>query len=306
MLRRIETVTGTIDAGAIGKTLVHEHILVDWIGADKITPGRYDPVEVVATMSPYLREIIDRGYKTLFECTPAYISRDPELLRTLSDRLGLNIITNTGYYKEPYIPASAFGATAEEIADIWICEWRDGIGETGIRPGFIKIAVNGAPLPPMQRKIVKAAGITSLATGLTIASHTGSGDAALEQIEILKGLGLSPDRFIVVHLDGVPERDIHLKVYDSGAWLEYDCIGWKPVEQHVELLEWAKERHLLDKILISHDMGWYTVGKPGGGKISPYTHIHDTLTPALQKRGIVTSADIDGLLTENPPRAFGV
>ena len=44
-----------------------------------------------------------------------------------------------------------------------------------MKPRFIKIGVNRAPLHPIDRKIVRAAALCSKYTGFTVASHTGGG-----------------------------------------------------------------------------------------------------------------------------------
>ncbi len=61
---------------------------------------------------------------------------------------------------------------------------------SNIRPGFIKISVDGASsgISELHKKLARAAGLTHLKTGLTIYSHTGPGVAAFEQIEMLKEL----------------------------------------------------------------------------------------------------------------------
>ena len=38
----VQTVTGPIAAARLGLTLMHEHVLVDFIGADQVSPQRYD------------------------------------------------------------------------------------------------------------------------------------------------------------------------------------------------------------------------------------------------------------------------
>src|SRR5688572_29310626 len=77
---RIATVRGKIGPGVLGRTLIHEHILVDFIGADKVSPTRYDPDDVFRVALPHLKRARELGVRTLVECTPAYLGRDPKLL----------------------------------------------------------------------------------------------------------------------------------------------------------------------------------------------------------------------------------
>src|SRR5688572_30138356 len=129
--------------------LVHEHVLVDFVGADQIRPGRYDADEVFRTMLPHLKRAAEAGCRTLMECTPAWLGRDPKLLVRLSKASGVRLLTNTGYYGaagNKYLPAFAKGETADELAARWLAEWEKGIDGTGVRPGFIKIGVDAGPL----------------------------------------------------------------------------------------------------------------------------------------------------------------
>ena len=81
----VHSVRGPLDAGALGTTLVHEHVLVDFGGAATASRSRYDAEAVFQTVLPQLQELARRGCRTLFECTPAYLGRDPQLLRRLAD-----------------------------------------------------------------------------------------------------------------------------------------------------------------------------------------------------------------------------
>ena len=51
----VMTVRGRIDAERLGATLMHEHVMVDFIGADKVSRNRYDPEQVFTTALPHLR-----------------------------------------------------------------------------------------------------------------------------------------------------------------------------------------------------------------------------------------------------------
>ncbi|MGQ9729930.1 MAG: phosphotriesterase family protein [Candidatus Zipacnadales bacterium] len=300
----IETVCGPLAPHKLGRALVHEHILVDFIGAEKISPDRYDADEVFEVMLPYLQELQEAGIKALFECTPQYLGRNPALLRRLSLATGLHLVTNTGWYKDPFLPSFAHTARAAQIAEQWIAEARDGIGPERIKPGFIKIAVNPGELLPIQQKIVEAAALTSKATGLAIACHAGHGSAALQALDILEAMHCPLERFIFVHADAEPDQGFHWQIAERGAWLEYDGIREENATQKLSPVREALSRYP-HQLLISQDAGWYHVGEPQGGIIVPFDWLPRHFLPMLRQKGI-SEEQIEELLRENAARAFTV
>jgi len=302
----IQTVLGEIQPKDLGLTLMHEHVLVDFIGADKIEPGRYSQDEAFNAALPHLLAAHKSGCRSLVECTPAYIGRDPVLLRRLSAATGLHIVTNTGYYAasgNKYIPPHAFTESAIDLAGRWITEFRQGIAGSGIRPGLIKIGVDRGPLADIGRKLARAAAVTHKQTGLSIASHTGDGIAALEQLDILEKEGVSASAFIWVHAQSEKQTDIHLQVARRGAWLEFDGISPAAAARHAELVSMMTERGLSRQVLVSMDAGWYHVGEAGGGTYRSYASLFDDFLPALRGRG-ADERLITELLNENPRRAL--
>ena len=301
----IQTVRGAVALDALGLTLPHEHIMCDFIGAEETGKHRYDADEVVEVMTPYLKDIAELGVKSFFDCTPMFIGRDAEVLARLSEATGINIVTNTGLYKEPYLPKYAFESSAEALAERWIAEYEEGVDGTGIKPGFIKIAVNPGKLIPIQQEIVRAAAKTHRATGLAIASHTGHGPAALETIDILESEGVAPENYIVVHADSEANHDYHLNIAKRGAWVEYDAIGRKPPEQHLEWISSMLEKGYEDQLLLSMDAGWYSVGEERGGDVMPYTYLIKEFIPRLRETG-VAEPTVHKLTVTNPANAFSI
>lgn len=304
----IMTVRGPVDATSIGNTLVHEHLLVDFIGAKLINNERWNKDEVMDKVLPFLDEIKLAGCKTFIDCTPNYLGRDVVLLERLSSTAGMNIITNTGYYggsDNKFLPDHAFTETADALANRWINEWKFGIDKTGIKPGFIKTSVNPGPLTDISKKLINAAAITHLKTGLTIASHTGPAVPAMEQIEILKKGKISPSAFIWVHAQTETDRSYFVKAAKDGAWISLDGLSDDNVSAYADHVEFMKNEKLLDRVLISHDAGWYEPGKPGGGNFRGYTTLFSKLLPELKKRNI-TQSEIDTLIHHNPKNAFTV
>ena len=304
--RRIETVTGPIDPALLGLTLMHEHVLVDFIGAGEASRSRYDADAVFKQALPHLQQVKALGGSTLVECTPAYLGRDPHLLRRLAEASGLHILSNTGYYganKDKHLPPHAFTESADEIAARWIREWDRGIDDTGIKPAFMKIGVDAGSLSTVDAKLVRAAALTHKATGLPIASHSGDGVAAFEQLDLIEQSGVPLSAFIWVHAHSEMDSSRHVRAAARGAWLEFDGLSEKSVDRHVALVLAMRAAKQLDRVLVSHDAGWYHVGEPNGGNFRPFDTLFTKFLPAL-KTGGVTDADVGRLLVANPRRAL--
>ncbi len=304
---RLMTVRGVLSPEAMGTTLVHEHAMVDFTPLAE-EAAEYDRAEVVETVLPYLLEIKNLGVQTFVDATPAHLGRDPLVLRILSERSGLHVLTNTGYYgarDDVHVPEHAHRDAPEELAQRWIDEWVRGIGDTGIRPGFMKIGVDGGPLSELDAKLVHAAGLAHLETGLTIAAHTGPAEPALEQLAILDDLGVHAGAWIWVHAQAESDRDAHVEAARRGAWISSDGVRSESIEHHVELVLHMRRRGLLGRVLVSQDAGWYSVGEEGGGSVRPYTTLSAAFLPALRRAGF-EEADIDRLVRRNPSEAFRI
>jgi phosphotriesterase-related protein len=302
------TVLGPIAPSAMGATLPHEHIMLDFIGADKVNSDRYDRDTVFNSVLPHLEQLQDFGCRTLVECTPAYIGRDPLLLKRLAKATGLNLLTNTGYYgaaHDKFLPVRVRTKSADDFARKWLREWREGIEGTGIRPGFIKIGVDEGPLTNLHRELVRGAARAHLSSGLTIAAHSGDGRAALEEISLLQDEGVSGAALIWVHAQNESDPGLHWRAAEEGAWVEFDHISPSDIEQHLALVLGMKERGYLHRVLVSHDAGWYEIGQPDGGQFRPYDTLFTQFIPALRQNGF-TEEEVSLLLVANPREAFTI
>ncbi len=303
------TVKGLIPAAAMGSTLVHEHVLVDFIGADKVMPDRYDRQQAFGIILPHLRELYTRGCRTLVECTPQFLGRDPLLLKQLSDASKLHILTNTGYYgaaEEKFLPASLAEETAPSLSVQWIAEHRQGIGDSGIKPGFMKLGVDDVPFTDNIQKILLAGAMTYASTGMPIAVHTSKGAIpAREELRILSDAGLPADAWIWVHAQNEKNPDAWEEIARRGGWVELDGYQETQTDDYVRHLLRLRKAKCLQRILVSQDAGWYHVGENNGGSFRPYTAIYDNLLPALKKSGF-TDTDIRMLMEKNPATAFSL
>lgn len=302
---RIRTVLGDISPEEFGLALVHEHILCDFIGADKVSRNRYDAQEVFNVMLPYLNEIKQLGVSGFVDCTPAFIGRDPLLLASLSKASGIHILTNTGLYKEPFLPKYAFEYSVEQLASMWVREIEQGIEETPVKAGFVKIAVNPGRIIPIQRKIVRAAARCSLSTGAAIVCHTASGVAAMDLLNIIGEEGLDPAKVIVAHCDAEEDWNNHLEILKRGAWVEYDGISEATSTKVLNMIRLVVENGFSNRLLLSQDAGWYNVGENKGGSIRPYSYLVKHFIPIMLREGFSRSL-VDEVLAKNPAQAFQI
>jgi phosphotriesterase-related protein len=257
---------------------------------------------------PYVAGLRALGGRTLVECTPAYLGRDPLLLRRLSEATGVHIVTNAGYYgarADRHLPPHAFTDDADALAARWVREWQGGIEGTGVRPGFMKIGVDDGRLSDVDRKLVRAAARAHRRTGLPIAVHTGPAEGAFDQLQVLEEEGVDPSAWIWVHAQAEEDRARHVEAARRGAWVEFDGVGPGSVAEHVALVAGLKEHGLLGRALVSHDAGWYAVGEPDGGSFRAFDTLFTALLPALREAGF-TGPEIHRLTVANPAEAFAV
>ncbi|MEF8795622.1 MAG: hypothetical protein V5A48_04145 [Salinivenus sp.] len=303
---QIMTVTGPVPPDEMGPALPHEHILSRF----GVPPDRYPDYnlkDLFDTVVPKLEAVKALGGDAIMDCTAAYFGRDPLVLHRLAEVTGLRLLTNTGYYgaaDDRYVPDHAYDETAEQLADRWLAEWTDGVDGTGVRPGFIKTAVDGGPLSDIDAKLVRAAAKTHRESGLTIAVHTsGNVPAAREQLSILNEEGVDPSAWIWVHAQNVDDVGALAAAAEQGAWIEFDGLApGDAVGRHVELVRAMQERGLLGRVLLSHDGSSYP---PEGSEPRPFDTLFRTFLPELRSAGIGEEI-IRRLTVENPRRAFTV
>lgn len=287
-------------AGRDSYVLVHEHVMVDFVGAEAVRPGRYEAEEVFQRALPKLEEVKRLGCGRLLECTPNYLGRDARLMRRLEEASGVEIWTNTGLYGaagHKYVPKFAWEESAEQLARRWVQEWRRGV--EGVKPRFIKSGVNKGPLDEMDRKLTRAAALTVKETGLTAAIHTGDGKAAEEEAEIFEKERVSLGKLVWVHAQNERDGAVHERMARAGAWVEFDGVNERSADWHRECVGRLAERGLIGRVLISQDSGWYRVGEPGGGEYRGYGWMLTDFLPTLERAWVRT------LMVENPRRAFG-
>jgi phosphotriesterase-related protein len=304
----LQTVRGPVSVEKLGLILPHEHLFTDLRGPLVADYAQASPEAVGKVMLPYLKEAHDVGVTALVECSTVGVGRNLEVFQYLAEMIPIHIIAPSGVYREEYIPQDLKDLSTEELAERWIQEIKEGINGTQIRAGFIKISMSDDGPTPLEVRSLKAAAEASMKTGAVIASHTANGTVYRKEIEILLGEGLDPGRFIWVHASLEADGSTHLEAVKLGVFVEFDTIGapWQPqseiLDQTLGLIEAGYE----DKILLSHDAGWYQPGQQDGhpeGGIRGYTALSTEFLPKLEDHGMSDDL-IKKLTVSNPIRAF--
>ena len=237
------------------------------------------------------------------------------LLRTrISRATGLNVVMGGGYYVPLSHPADMDALSEDSIYEEIVRDVTVGVGDTGIKTGIIGELGNTAPLTDNSKKVLRAAGAASRATGAPISIHPGA-ETALEIIAILAGAGADPNRIAMGHL-GMSHRDpaVMRAIVETGAYAQFDHFGaFEDTSlrslmttsmvvndvQRLEMVERLVEEGFEDRLLFSHDVCWlsHLVSKGGKG----YAHVIDSLVPRMKQRGW-TAEQIEKVLGHNPAR----
>jgi phosphotriesterase-related protein len=267
------------------------------------------------------------GGQSLVDTTPIGLGRDPLALQRISRATGLHIVMGTSFYVENAHPPWVADSDADELAALFVREIRDGVGDTGIKPGIIdEIGLAGiprgwgrkkvGPMTPEEEKVVRAGARASVETGLTVGIHIDPIEprATFPALDVLEAEGVSPDRIIVDHMDQVQDLDYHRAVAERGVYVEYDSLGrehyteewgydfcWGHDSWRIQFAKDLVSRGHGEQLLFSQDVCLKTDLRKYGGV--GYAHALDHVVPSLRAIGVAESA-IRKILVDNPARAL--
>jgi phosphotriesterase-related protein len=320
-----QTVSGPIEASALGVTLPHEHVIFGYPGYQgDVTLGGFDHDAALAHCTGVAQMLRSRGVQTVVDATPNECGRDPVFLREVAEASGLNILCSSGFYYEGEGGTAYFkfrfslGDGFQEVYDMMLREVTEGVGGTGIRAGVLKIASGRDAISPYESVFFRAAARVQRETGVPIITHTQEGQQGPQQAEMLVGEGADPSRIIIGHMDGNTDVQYHLDTLKHGVTVGFDRIGLQglvgtPLDsERLRVLEALIAQGYAGQITLSHDSIWQWLGRPlvMPDAILPAVkdwhpaHIHDDILPELLRRGV--SADQITLMTVGTPaRIFG-
>ncbi|QDI90398.1 phosphotriesterase [Salicibibacter halophilus] len=298
----IQTVTEKIQPSQLGICAAHEHLTID---LSRIKKDSDTILDDEAGMRSELDAFFAAGGRAMVEVTNDGMGRNAPLLARLSRESDVKVIASTGFYKDPYLPVFAQNWEAEQFAGHIIQEVRNGIADSGIYPGVIgEIGSSHHELKPIEKELLKGAGLAGIQTGLPVTTHTTLGTLGLEQVEIFSKMGLAMDQLVIGHQDLNPNREEVLEIVKAGAFVGFDTIGktnYRSDEERLDLLLYLWEKGHGPQILLSADLTrkshWKKHGGPG------YGFVLTSFVPRLKEAGL-TDTNIEQLLIRNPATAF--
>ena len=311
MAPRVMTVSGPIPPDRIGFTLPHEHTSIHlWQIADRWDYWELTPDELL--LAEELRDFRRRGGSTLVDLTLPGVGRDPERLRQLASRTGVQIVMGAGWYRGAYYPPEALidRRSVDDLAAEIVAEFRDGVAGTGVRPGIIgEIGTDKPWVSALEERVHRAAARASKETGMAISTHAVMSPVGLAQLRIFEEEGADPARVVIGHADSYPVLDHYLAILDRGANLEFDFIGHRFASEEaaeprlVELIVELLERGYGPQLLLSQDVCHNSQLKANGG--FGFTYLQQHFLPTL-RTAAVGEGEIAQMTTDNPRRILTV
>ncbi len=342
--RTVRTVLGPIPADVLGPTLIHEHLLirnpsfVEPSGAAQRTRA-HEPVGLTnlgwvrrhwtssadnlvlddeALAVRELAAFMDAGGRTMVDATVPGIGRDPLALVRIALAAGVHVVMGCGAYVGATHPPEIEALDEEGIVEHLLHEWYAGVGDTGIRPGFIGEVGCSWPLLDRERTVLRAVARVQGATGAALMVHPGRDAAAPgEIVRILESAGADLDRVAIAHLDRtITETSGLLELSASGVYLEFDCFGlegsyypFDPTKatlsdaQRLDLVRALLDAGLGDRIVLAQDIcSKHRLAAYGG---HGYGHLVAEVVPWMWQRGF-TRAETTAIFVDNPARLLGV
>ena len=310
---RIMTVLGPVSPDELGPVYMHEHVIVDnsFSGND---PRKKLDEEDVLTWE--MKDVMRAGGRTVVDCTCAGLGPNPAGLRRIAEASGINIVASTGFYRSIVYPAYVSSSTADELAKRLVDDWRNGFGDTGVRPGMLAEFASHDPddtggVPAVtedNEKVFRAAARAHCATGLPITTHCWLGVGADWEIGIFRDEGVDLSKVVIGHV-GVarPDMDRAKCILDQGVNVGIDAIGYGERDGFVDFFEHEKAQLVktfvewghIDQVTVSLDMTRrYHLKKYGG---HGFALLMDCFIPLLREVGL-SDDQVDHIVVENPRR----
>lgn len=316
----IPTLSGDIDAEWLGMTLMHEHVFV--LNAELVVnyPDQFLADELVDRAVSYLNQVKDGGVDTIVDLTVMGNGRNIPLVRRVAERSKVNIVAATGWYTFHEAPTFAnlngpgrLMGGPDPLAEIFIRDITEGIGDTGVKAGVLKFATDHHGMTDGVQIIMQAVADAHLQTGAPIFTHSdpnlGNG---LDQQDYLESRGVDLAGVVIGHCGDTTDLDYLRRIADRGSVLGMDRFGLEsrlPYQERIDTVAKLCQQGYASRIVIATDSSAYSMNFPDAVRAERLpqwkaTEVMDSVIPDLRLQG-VTDTDIEQMMRKNPRRILG-
>jgi phosphotriesterase-related protein len=260
-----------------------------------LPPGEKYFMQDLDLMTSELAAAKNEGVACLVDGGNPDVGRSLDFLRRLSAKSGMPIVSGTGYYTQPFYPSKIATMSEEQItAELINQVTREPYGAFGEIGTWDDISAD-------ERKVFRAIGKAHQATGLPIFTHTNFGKAALEQLDILESVGVSPRSVAIGHVGGLldPKVEVHKALCKRGAFVGFDRQGGPTDGAQVPLVMALIEAGYAANLLFASDFSNVTQLKRNGGP--GYAKTVTVFAPKLREAGAKEEM-LHQILVDNPRR----
>ncbi|WP_210588760.1 phosphotriesterase [Streptomyces sp. GESEQ-35] len=294
----VRTVVGDVRPGELGVVDAHDHLFL----RSPRLPGQ--ELNDASAARAELEAFRAAGGSAVVQWTPYGMGRRAADLPLLSRETGVHVVAATGLHQAVHYDDGTLAGLRGKLADVFLAELTEGIGTSGVRAGFIKVAGGFHALDAHARWTMRAAAEAHRATGAAIAVHLELGTGALDVLDLLCGeLAVPPERVVLGHLNRSPDLVVHREAAFSGCYLAFDgpshahhATDWRMPDAVRALADAG----FGDRILLGGDTTTAPARSVNGGPGMPYL-----LRRVRTRLEVALGAELVGrILTENPARAF--
>jgi phosphotriesterase-related protein len=313
----VETVRGPVDVGALGTTLMHEHVFILNEEIRRNYPDSWDENARIRQAITKLTALTRRGGQTIADPTVLGLGRDIHRIRRIAAATTLNIIVATGLYTYSQLPfyfnhRHPGTDGIDPMTEMFVKDITTGIANTPVKAAFLKCAIDKQGMTPGVERVMRAVCQAHRQTGAPITVHTHpQSETGLLVLKVLREEGADLAKVVLGHSGDTTDLNYLATLADAGCLLGMDRFGMDMVisfEQRVDTVAALCARGYAGSMVLSHDascdLDWYEPEPISA--VAPnwhFEHIFDDVLPALRDRGVADS-DLETMLVANPSRYF--
>lgn len=342
---KVMTVLGPINPSELGNTSTHDHIIIEfeailneplnkseikmmdekvslenlgWVRFNWSSSKdnlKYTDINLACSE---LNHYKDAGGKTIVDVTNIGLGRNPEKLKEISNKTGINIVMGAGFYVEL---AQQKGYTKDGIEFLYETIINDinlGVGQTNIKSGIIGEVGCSWPWTNNEKLSMEASVLAHKNSGLPLLIHPGRNQfAPLEIIKYIDDLGADLKNVVLGHIDRtIFDFEILKETAETGVFLNLDLWGhdspfyplapetYMPGDhERIKMVEFLIDQGFEDTILLAHDICTKHRLKRYGGH--GFDHLLTKVVPWMKTRNIENKI-INKMMIQNPQKMLTI